>query len=324
LARILINLKLKPMLPFTLQQLRILKAVTTERSFTKAAKVLFLSQPYISKQVKALEQTLGVNLLRRNSRIISLTENGQIFLQYSERILTLCEESYRALIDLKNGERGNLSIGASQTIGTYLMPRLLALFAQNYPQINLKVQVNSTRLIAKLIINRQIDLAIVGGEVPEELKQNLRIDYFVEDELNLIISNLNPFAKHKNIKKEDLYHLNFITLHSNSTIRRFVDNVLKQNNIETNQFNVIMQLNSIEAIKTAVSLGLGVAFVSSSAIEKEIKLKTIKILKIENIRMARTLSIISNSDYYKPKAFDLFYNELAILKCNTHTFVSRF
>ena len=302
------------MLPFTLQQLRILKAVITEKSFTKAAKVLFLSQSYLSKQIKALEQTLGVNLLRRNSRIVSLTENGQIFLQYSERILTLCEESYRALIDLKNGERGNLSIGASQTIGTYLMPRLLALFAQNYPQIDLKVQVNSTRLIAKLVINRQIDLAIVGGEVPKELKQNLTIDHFVEDELNLIISNLNPFAKHQNIRKEDLYHLNFITLHSNSTIRKFVDNVLKQNNIKTNQFNVIMQLNSIEAIKTAVSLGLGVSFVSSSAIEKEIKLRTIKILKIENITIARTLSIISNSDYYKPKAFDLFYNELVLLK----------
>ena len=302
------------MLPFTLQQLRILKAVITEKSFTKAAKVLFLSQSYISKQIKALEQTLGVDLLRRNSRIVSPTENGQIFLQYSERILTLCEESYRALIDLKNGERGNLSIGASQTIGTYLMPRLLALFAQNYPQIDLKVQVNSTRLIAKLIINRQIDLAIVGGEVPKELKQNLRIDRFVEDELNLIISNLNPFAKHQNIRKEDLYHLNFITLHSNSTIRKFVDNVLKQNNIKTNQFNVIMQLNSIEAIKTAVSLGLGVAFVSSSAIEKEIKLRTLKILKIENITIARTLLIISNSDYYKPKTFDLFYNELALLK----------
>lgn len=306
------------MLPFTLQQLRILKAVITEKSFTKAAKVLFLSQSYISKQIKALEQTLGVDLLRRNSRIVSLTENGQIFLQYSERILTLCEESYRALIDLKNGERGNLSIGASQTIGTYLMPRLLALFAQNYPQIDLKVQVNSTRLIAKLIINRQIDLAIVGGEVPKELKQNLTIDHFVEDELNLIISNLNPFAKHQNIRKEDLYHLNFITLHSNSTIRKFVDNVLKQNNIETNQFNVIMQLNSIEAIKTAVSLGLGVSFVSSSAIEKEIKLRTIKILKIENITIARTLSIISNSDYYKPKAFDLFYNELVLLKYDTN------
>ena len=200
-----------------------------------------------------------------------MTENGKIFLQYSERILALCEESCRALIDLKNGERGNLRVGASQTIGTYLMPRLLALFAQNYPQIDLKVQVNSTRIIAKQIVNKQIDLAVVGGEVPQELKQSLKIEHFVEDELNLIISNSHPFAKRKKIKKEDLYHLNFITLHSNSTIRKFVDNILKQNNIETEQLTIVMQLNSIEAIKTAVSLGLGAAFVSSSAIEKEIK-----------------------------------------------------
>lgn len=304
------------MLPFTLQQLRILKAVATEKSFTKAAEVLFLSQPYLSKQIKALEEKLDVNLLCRNSKKISLTENGQIFLQYAERILTLCEESCRALIDLKNGERGNLTIGASQTIGTYLMPRLLTLFAQNYPQIDLEVQVNSTRLIAKQIATRQIDLAIVGGDVPQELKQTLKIEQFVEDELNLIISNSHPFAKQKKIKKKDLYHLNFITLHSNSTIRKFVDNVLKQNNIETNQLKTIMQLNSIEAIKTAVSLGLGAAFVSSSAIEKELKLKTIQILEIENIKITRTLFIISNSEYYKSKAFDFFYSELKTLKQN--------
>ena len=304
------------MLPFTLQQLRILKAVATEKSFTKAADILFLSQPYLSKQIKILEQNLDVRLLKRNSNAITLTENGKIFLQYAERILALCEESCRALIDLKNGDRGNLSVGASQTIGTYLMPRLLAFFAQNYPQITLKVQVNSTRLISKQITNHQIDLAVVGGEVPQELKHNLKIEHFVEDELNLIISNLHPFAKRRKIKKEDLYHLNFITLPTNSTIRKFVDSVLKQNDIETDQLKTILQLNSIEAIKTAVSLGLGVAFVSSSAIEKEIKLKTVTILEIEDLKITRILSIVSNADRYKSKAFELFYKELILLKQN--------
>ena len=221
---------------------------------------------------------------------------------------------FRSLIDLKNGERGNLTIGASQTIGTYLMPRLLTLFAQNYPQIDLKVQVNSTRLIAKQIVNRQIDLAVVGGDVPQELKQNLKIEQFVEDELNLIISNSHPFASQKKIKKKDLYHLNFITLHSNSTIRKFVDNILQQNNIETNQLMTVMQLNSIEAIKTAVSLGLGAAFVSSSAIEKELQLQTIAIIKIDNITINRKLSIISNPECYKSKAFEFFYIQFRRLK----------
>jgi DNA-binding transcriptional LysR family regulator len=302
------------MLPFTLQQLRILKAVATEKNFTKAAEVLYLSQPSLSKQIKRLEKNLDILLINRENNKISLTENGKVFLQYSERILALCEESCRALIDLKNGDRGNLTVGASQTIGTYLMPRVLALFAQNYPPIDLKVQVNSTRLIANNVLNREIDIAVVGGEIPNELKKNLTIKDFVEDELSLIISKSHPFAKKKKISKENLYYLNFITLNSNSTIRKFIDKILIQNGIETKQLKIIMQFNSIEGIKTAVSLGLGAAFVSSSAIEKEVELKTIEILKIENIRITRTLSIISNPECYKSKAFDLFYNELCALK----------
>lgn len=302
------------MLPFTLQQLRILKAIATEQNFTKAAKLLYLSQPSISKQIKLLEENLDIVLINRENQKISLTENGQVFLQYAERILALCEESCRALIDLKNGERGNLIVGASQTIGTYLLPRVLALFAQRYPQINLKVQVNSTRLIAKTIAYREIDIAIVGGDIPDELKKKLLVENFVEDEFSLIVSKTHPFATKTLITKDDLYHLKFITLNSNSTIRKFIDNILTQNQIQTKQLKTIMQLNSIEGIKTAVSLGLGAAFVSSSAIEKELQLKTIQILKIENIKMNRTLSIVSNPDCYRSKAFDFFYQELLDLK----------
>jgi DNA-binding transcriptional LysR family regulator len=304
------------MLPFTLQQLRILKAVATEGNLTRAAELLYVSQPSLSKQIKTLEKNLDILLINRENNKISLTENGKVFLQYCERILALCEESCRVLIDLKNGERGNLTVGASQTIGTYLMPRVLALFAQNYPQIDLKVQVNSTRIIAKNIVNREIDIAVVGGEIPEELKKNLSIKHFVDDEFSLIISKSHPFAMKKRITKEDLYHLNFITLNANSTIRKFIDNILIQNQIQTKQLKVIMQLNSIEGIKTAVSLGVGAAFVSSSAIEKEIELKTIEILKIDNIRISRTLSIISNPECYKSKAFEFFYKELIKLKNN--------
>jgi len=305
------------MLPFTLQQLRILKAVATEKSFTRAAEILYLSQPSLSKQIKSLEKNLDISLINRENNKISLTENGKVFLQYSERILGLCEESCRALIDLKNGNRGNLRIGASQTIGTYLMPGVLALFAQSYPQIDLKVQVNSTRIVAKNIMNREIDLAIVGGDIPNELKKKLTVEDFVEDELSLILSKLHPFAKRTKISKDDLYHLNFITLNSNSTIRKFVDTILKENSIETKQLKIVMQLNSIEGIKTAVSLGLGAAFVSSSAIEKEIELEKIVIIKIDNIKITRTLSIISNPECYKSKAFELFYNELSSLKNST-------
>lgn len=306
-------------LPFTLHQLRVLKAIALEKSFTRAAEILFVSQPALSKQLKLLENQLGLLLINRDNNKISLTAAGKLFLQYSDRILALCEESCRALNDLENGDRGTLIVGASQTIGTYLMPRVLALFAQNYPQINLKIQVDSTRIITRAIANRDIDIGVVGGNVPKNLRKKLEIENFVDDEFVLIIPKSHPFAtaKKKVINKDDLYYLNFIALNSNSTIRKFIDNILNQNNIETKQFNIIMQLNSIEAIKTAVSLGLGVAFVSSSAIKKEIELKTIEIIDIKNVKIRRTLSIINNPNCFQSKAFEFFYNELFILKNRT-------
>ena len=302
------------MFPFTLQQLRILKAIATEENFTRAAEVLYISQPSLSKQLKTLEKNLDITLINRENNKIFLTEKGKIFLQYSERILALCEESCRALIDLKNGDRGNLTIGTSQTIGTYLMPQILSIFAQNYPQIDLKIKFNSTPIIINNILKRKIDIGVVGGEIPYKLRKNLLSKYFIKDEINLIISTIHPFAKKKRINKEDLYYLNFITLNSNSTIQKFIDNILIQNQIETKQLKVIMELNSIEGIKTAVSLGLGAAFMSSLAIEKELKLKTIEILTIKDIKITRSLSIISNSKYYKSKAFEFFCNELYVLK----------
>mgnify|MGYP003327680220 CR=1 FL=1 len=90
-------------LPFTLQQLRIIKAIASESSFSKAAKILFVSQPSLSKQVKTLEDRIGILLINRKNNKISLTEAGKVFLQYSERILALCEENCRALNDLKKG-----------------------------------------------------------------------------------------------------------------------------------------------------------------------------------------------------------------------------
>ena len=302
------------MLPFTLQQLRILKAIAIEQNFARAASILYISQPSLSKQIKLLEKNLDTVLINRERNNISLTESGKIFLQYADRILILSEESCRALIDLKNGDRGNLIVGASQTIGTYLMPRILALFAQNYPQIDLKVQVDSTTAIATSIIKREIDIALVGGEISNELKKKLTIQPFVYDELRLIVSKSHPFARKKSIKKEDLYSLDFITLHSNSTIKKFIDNILHQNKIQTQELKTILQLNSIEGIKTAVSLGLGAAFVSSSAIEKEIKLKQLTILEIQHLNINRPLSIISNPESYKSKAFEVFCQELIRLK----------
>ena len=304
------------MFPFTLKQLRTFKALATEKTFNETAKIIYLSQPSISRQIKLLEKNLKIKLIDRNKNKIILTENGQLFLQYSERILALCEESCRALIDLKNGERGNLIIGTDSIIGIYIIPKVLTLFTPDYPGISLKIRINSTQLIIQHILNQKMNIGIIEDKIPKQKKNFLSIEQFIEDEIKLIISKFHPFAKKRKINKNDLYQLNFITLHANSTIKKFINKTLQFNNVETKQLKTIMELNSIEGIKTAVSLGLGVAFVSLSAIEKEINLKTIKTLEIKNMKMIRKLSLITNPKSYESKPFKLFYTQLKSLKNN--------
>ena len=119
--------------PFNLDQLRILKAIAVEGSFKKAAKKLYLSQPAISLQIQNLELQLDVPLFERDKKQVYLTDAGRLLLRYGNRILALCEETYRAIEDLQDLQGGTLIIGASQTTGTYLLPRIIGLFRQRYP-----------------------------------------------------------------------------------------------------------------------------------------------------------------------------------------------
>jgi DNA-binding transcriptional LysR family regulator len=304
------------MFPFTLQQLRILKAIAIEKNLTKAADVLYLSQPAFSKQLKTLEKNLNVKLITKEKNKISLTENGKILCHYSERILPLCEECCRVFIDFKKGDRGHLTIGASQTIGKYLLPKVLKLFVKNYPQIDFKITINSTRSIIKKIKTKEVDIGLVSGKIPNGFQKHILVKPFVEDEIILIISKSHFLASKNFLSKEDLYGLNLITLKSNSTFKKLIHTLLSQNQIEINRLKFILQLNSIEAMKAAVSLNLGVGFISSSAIGKEIELQTIEIRKIKTIKMTQPLLILNNLKSSKTKAFQFFSKDLWKLQNN--------
>jgi DNA-binding transcriptional LysR family regulator len=168
-------------LPFTLDQLRILKAIAAEGSFKRAADSLYVSQPAVSLQVQNLERQLDVPLFDRGGRRAQLTEAGHLLLSYGDRILTLCEETCRAIEDLQNLHGGTLIVGASQTTGTYLLPRMIGKFRHDYPDVAVQLHVHSTRRTAWSVANGQIDLAIIGGEVPPELQESLKIVPYAED-----------------------------------------------------------------------------------------------------------------------------------------------
>ena len=297
-------------IPFTLDQLRILKAISAEGSFKRAADSLYVSQPAVSLQVQNLEKQLDVPLFDRGGRRAKLTEAGHLLLSYGEKIIALCQETCRAIEDLQNLQGGTLIIGASQTTGTYLLPRMIGLFRQKYPDVSVQLQVHSTRRTSWGVANGQVDLAIIGGEVPGELQDTLKIIPYAEDELALILPMSHALSQVETIQKEDLYKLKFITLDSQSTIRKVIDKVLARYEIDPKRLKVEMELNSIEAIKNAVQSGLGAAFVSTTAIEKELEMGILHRAKINNVIVQRTLSVIINPNRYCSKAAEAFSDEI--------------
>ncbi|MBS9388922.1 MAG: LysR family transcriptional regulator [Dolichospermum sp. WA123] len=297
-------------LPFTLDQLRILKAIAQEGSFKRAADSLYVSQPAVSLQVQNLERQLDVPLFDRGGRRAQLTEAGHLLLSYGDKILSLCQETCRAIEDLQNLQGGTLIVGASQTTGTYLLPKMIGLFRQKYPDVAVQLHVHSTRRTAWSVSNGQVDLAIIGGEIPTELAESLETVPYAEDELALILPTSHPFAKLETIQKEDLYKLQFIALDSQSTIRKVIDQVLARCDIDTRRFKFEMELNSIEAIKNAVQSGLGAAFVSTSAIAKELQMGVLHRTPIEGVVVKRTLWLICNPNRYRSKAAEAFSQEI--------------
>lgn len=302
---------------FTLDQLILLKTIVTHGSFKSAAEALYISQPAVSCQVQKLERQLNVIIFYRKKGNLQLTETGHFLLQSANKILTLCSETCRALEDLKNLQSGSLILGASQTTGTYFMPSLIGRFKKKYPKILIQLHIDSSRHICWSVINNQIDLAIIGGDVPVELEHQLRIITYAEDDLTLIIPKNHTFAKRTEIEKEELYNLNFITLEKDSTICKFIEKSLTENQIELNKLKIEMELNCIEAIKSAVQFELGSAFVSRSAITKELELGLFKAIKIRNINLTRKLLLITNPTHYSSQAADKFIYEILLKSENS-------
>ena len=297
-------------LPFTLDQLRILKAIVNEGSFKKAAESLYVTQPAVSLQIQNLEKQLEIAIFDRGGRKAQLTEGGKLLINYCERILGQCQEACKAIEDLNNLKGGSLIVGASQTTGTYLMPRMIGLFREKYPQVAVQLQIHSTRRTSRSVANGQIDLAIIGGQLPLELNELLEIIPYGNDEVALVLPTNHPLAKLPELNKEDLYQLSFVTLDSQATTRKVVDRLLINSGLEIQRLKVEMELNSFEAIKNAVQSGLGAAFLPVISIERELAAGTIHKPSIADLVVQRKLRLITNPGRYSSRAANAFIKDI--------------
>jgi DNA-binding transcriptional LysR family regulator len=267
-------------------RLKVFRTVSEHLSFRKAAEHLFLSQPAVTLQIKALEEDLGLRLFDRAANRISLTPPGVRLLRFAKKIYALVCEAEQELAAGDGQLSGELSLGVSTTIAQYVLPRLIGAFLEEHPRVKLILQSGNTEQIVQLLLDGKVSIGLIEG--PSRHRE-VRTIPFMKDELVLIAPSSFEFSR---MSRDELVSANLLMREQGSGSRRVVETALEKAGIKLKAFKSAMNLDSTEAIKSAVEAGLGVGFASRWAIAKELELQTLKIVDVAGLRIARSFSLV--------------------------------
>ncbi len=275
----------------TFRHLRIFLSVCDHKNMTRAARALYLSQPSVSQAIAELEAYYGVRLFERLNRRLYLTSAGERLQSYARHILNLEEQAKKELSE--HGEAGTLRIGASLTIGTYLLPGLISAFHERQPQVELFTLVDNTNVIERLILEDRIDLGLVEGPVssPDVVERAIR-----DDDLVVICAPTHPLSRKRRVAVSDLAAFMFIVREPGSGTRAIFENAMQEAGVAWKLAGVY---NNIDAIKHAVRENLGLAVVPRISITDEIRTRAVVPLKVQGLKLVRKFNFI----YHRQKFF---------------------
>nr|QIE12361.1 putative RuBisCO transcriptional regulator [Ectocarpus siliculosus] len=287
---------------FTLRQLKVIQTIKTEGNVKITSKHLKLSQPAVSLQLKQLQQNIYSKILIRKKNEIYFTPEGELVLDYANKILRLCEEADKAILYLKKIKKFTLIIGSNKMLGKYLSSKIIDIFCRRYSYSHVKLQICCDKSLSWDIINGRIDMGILpDNEVPTNLYNLLHRTSYFEEQMVLVI----PISYEHQLTN-DLTKLNLVTIKPHLQSRNFMDNILNRFNLELKQLKIRLALNSSEAIKRSVYNGLGMAFLSTIYVKEEFYKKRLNsiTLNLKNTNKRFTLVInIKNKGLYLSKQF---------------------
>ncbi|WP_024613587.1 LysR family transcriptional regulator [Clostridium sp. Ade.TY] len=285
------------------RKLKIFYETAQTLNMTKVAKALYISQPSVSQAIQELEDELGVKMFDRIGKRLSLTYEGEVYLNYVRRVLNLYDEGLDKIRNINNNQEGKIVIGASTTIGIYILPDIIKNFVENNEKIEISLIIENTENIEQLILENKIDFAFVEGKVHSE---ELIYDNFWEDELVFIKQYNSEWEEREYINKSVLTKENFIMRERGSGTREIVEKYLEDNKID---YNIFMELGSTEAIKKSVEAGLGIGCVSSQCIKDELKGNKLSKLTFNKNKIKRNLRLIIHKDKFISNNMKLFIDE---------------
>ena len=295
-------------------RLKVFRTVAEHLNFRKAAEHLFLTQPAITLQIKALEDDLGIRLFDRAGNRVCLTPQGSLLLVYAKKIAALVSRAEQELGAKEGKISGELSLGVSTTIAQYVLPRLLGAFRDEHPRVEFSLHSGNTGEIVQLLLDNKLSIGLIEGPARD---RGIRTEPFMQDELVLIMP---PTFASDNMSRDQLVGSNLLMREQGSGSRRVVEMALENAGIKLKSFKSVMNLDSTEAIKSAVEVGLGIGFVSRWAISKEIELGVLKVAELAGLKVERHFSLISRTGpepHGPAAAFRRFALERARLVANT-------
>ncbi|KHF39886.1 LysR family transcriptional regulator [Halalkalibacter okhensis] len=290
-----------------IDHLKIFVTVVELKHFSKAAKVLNLSQPNVSLHIRNLESELDTTLFIRSPKQVKVTAAGEMFYIKARQILSLYEEAKQEIADQQHIVQGTIKIGASFTIGEYILPRILAEYAKEHPKVNVEVMVGNTEEVMEKTRTNELDISLVEGEIDQEVEAVS----FMDDEMIIIASSHHPLALISVATPELLQNQVWILRESGSGTRAYSNQLIQHLELKMKRSFVF---SSSQGIKEAVSAGLGIAMISRLTVRKELELGELKEIAIANQRFTRKLSIIKGKHDFISRAHDLFIEKILNMK----------
>jgi len=253
-------------------RLKVFRIAARHLNFRIAAEELLLTQPAITQQVKALESELGTALFDRTGGKLSLTPAGQALLPFANQLADLAQQARQAVAATTNSNAGSLSIAASQTIGQYLLPRLIAGFLAENPKVEITVHGGNTQTVIEALTDRRAQIALIEGHM-------------------VCVVPVGHEWADEDIQLSQLHDVPLVTRELGSGSRRIVEQAIEAAGLPLRDLNIHMTFDSTEGLLSAVEAGLGVGFVSHWAVRNQLALGTLRIARVRELKLARMFSV---------------------------------
>ncbi|MFD0696958.1 selenium metabolism-associated LysR family transcriptional regulator [Paenibacillus sp. GCM10027628] len=280
--------------------LAVFAAVCEQRNFSRAAELLHISQPGVSQHIRNLEAELGAKLLHRSPKQVKLTEAGEILYKRAKQIIAIYEEAKQEMNLLQHKVSGSLKIGASFTIGEYMLPRLLADYANQYPEVDAKVNIGNTQEIVQAVRDNDLDIGLVEGQVYDD---ELRITPYMKDGLILIAPPNHPLSGQRSVDPDRLQNQIWILRESGSGTRAFTEQFIRDAGLHIKRSYVF---NSSQGVKESVAAGLGIAILSRWIVRKELESGEVNEIHLKGHAFTRDFFMISNNNHSPTMAMTVF------------------